>query len=248
MLGRVPSQRLRSNRPETDQDFCGCDDGRYGLLQGLALLGDKGGVVLSGHMPVPTLPKGALAQWVSSNQVRWMRSGWVEPGFDTPTEVALLVLASAAEVGGLPCYAVLSLPILFAAGMCLFDTLDGCFMNFALRLGLRQTHPQDLLQPHHHRPLGLRSPVHRHHRDPGPHRQRIQPHRRVLGLHAELQHQPGRIHHRRRVRHHLDHGPSQLALRRHRTRMGTTSRQARAVKPTVDRTYWASRSGPPRVA
>jgi high-affinity nickel-transport protein len=24
-----------------------------------------------------------------------------------------------------------SLPILFAAGMCLFDTLDGCFMNFA---------------------------------------------------------------------------------------------------------------------
>ena len=34
-------------------------------------------------------------------------------------------------VGGLPFYAVLSLPILFAAGMCLFDTLDGCFMNFA---------------------------------------------------------------------------------------------------------------------
>jgi high-affinity nickel-transport protein len=26
---------------------------------------------------------------------------------------------------------VLSLPILFAAGMCLFDTIDGCFMNFA---------------------------------------------------------------------------------------------------------------------
>ena len=26
---------------------------------------------------------------------------------------------------------MLSLPILFAAGMCLFDTLDGCFMNFA---------------------------------------------------------------------------------------------------------------------
>jgi high-affinity nickel-transport protein len=26
---------------------------------------------------------------------------------------------------------VLSLPILFAAGMSLFDTMDGCFMNFA---------------------------------------------------------------------------------------------------------------------
>ena len=52
-------------------------------------------------------------------------------GFDTATEVALLVLAGSAVVGGLPFYAVVSLPILFAAGMCLFDTLDGCFMNFA---------------------------------------------------------------------------------------------------------------------
>ena len=52
-------------------------------------------------------------------------------GFDTATEVALLVLAGTAVAGGLPFYAVLSLPILFAAGMCLFDTADGCFMNFA---------------------------------------------------------------------------------------------------------------------
>jgi high-affinity nickel-transport protein len=52
-------------------------------------------------------------------------------GFDTVTEVALLVLAGSAVVEGLPFYAVVSLPILFAAGMCLFDTLDGCFMNFA---------------------------------------------------------------------------------------------------------------------
>jgi nickel/cobalt transporter (NiCoT) family protein len=52
-------------------------------------------------------------------------------GFDTATEVALLVLASAGAVGGLPWYAVLSLPIVFAAGMCLFDTIDGTFMNFA---------------------------------------------------------------------------------------------------------------------
>jgi nickel/cobalt transporter (NiCoT) family protein len=52
-------------------------------------------------------------------------------GFDTATEVALLVLAGSAVVGGLPFYAVISLPVLFAAGMCLFDTIDGCFMNFA---------------------------------------------------------------------------------------------------------------------
>lgn len=52
-------------------------------------------------------------------------------GFDTATEIALLVLAGTAVVGGLPIWAILSLPVLFAAGMCLFDTLDGCFMNFA---------------------------------------------------------------------------------------------------------------------
>jgi high-affinity nickel-transport protein len=52
-------------------------------------------------------------------------------GFDTATEVALLVLAGTAVAGGLPFWAILSLPILFAAGMTLFDTIDGCFMNFA---------------------------------------------------------------------------------------------------------------------
>jgi nickel/cobalt transporter (NiCoT) family protein len=52
-------------------------------------------------------------------------------GFDTATEVALLVLASTSALAGLPWYAILALPLLFAAGMSLFDTLDGSFMNFA---------------------------------------------------------------------------------------------------------------------
>jgi nickel/cobalt transporter (NiCoT) family protein len=52
-------------------------------------------------------------------------------GFDTATEVALLVLASTSALAGLPWYAVLALPLLFAAGMSLFDTIDGSFMNFA---------------------------------------------------------------------------------------------------------------------
>jgi high-affinity nickel-transport protein len=52
-------------------------------------------------------------------------------GFDTATEVALLVLAGAGAAGGMPFYAILCLPILFAAGMSLFDTIDGAFMNFA---------------------------------------------------------------------------------------------------------------------
>jgi high-affinity nickel-transport protein len=52
-------------------------------------------------------------------------------GFDTATEVLLLAATAAAATRGLPWYAVLSLPLLFAGGMTLFDTLDGCFMNFA---------------------------------------------------------------------------------------------------------------------
>ncbi|MDQ6820297.1 MAG: HoxN/HupN/NixA family nickel/cobalt transporter [Actinomycetota bacterium] len=52
-------------------------------------------------------------------------------GFDTATEVALLVLAGGAAGAGLPWYAVLCLPVLFAAGMSLMDTIDGSFMNFA---------------------------------------------------------------------------------------------------------------------
>ena len=52
-------------------------------------------------------------------------------GFDTATEVALLFLAAGAAGAGLPFYAILCLPILFAAGMSLLDTIDGTFMNFA---------------------------------------------------------------------------------------------------------------------
>src|SRR5215208_2303344 len=52
-------------------------------------------------------------------------------GFDTATEVGLLVLAGGAAAFALPWYAIMTLPILFAAGMSLLDTIDGAFMNFA---------------------------------------------------------------------------------------------------------------------
>ena len=52
-------------------------------------------------------------------------------GFDTATEIGLLVLAGGAAAFNLPFYAILVLPILFAAGMCLMDTSDGVFMNAA---------------------------------------------------------------------------------------------------------------------
>ncbi len=52
-------------------------------------------------------------------------------GFDTATEIGLLVLAGGAAASSLPWYAILTLPVLFAAGMSLLDTIDGSFMNFA---------------------------------------------------------------------------------------------------------------------
>jgi high-affinity nickel-transport protein len=52
-------------------------------------------------------------------------------GFDTATEVLLLGGTAAAVIQGLPWFAVLTLPLLFAGGMMLCDSIDGLFMNFA---------------------------------------------------------------------------------------------------------------------
>ena len=49
-------------------------------------------------------------------------------GFDTASEVALLAMTAGASTGDLPVGALLSLPILFAAGMTLMDTTDGVLM------------------------------------------------------------------------------------------------------------------------
>lgn len=56
-------------------------------------------------------------------------------GFDTATEVALLALSATAAVGTvggfLPPLAIIALPLIFAAGMTLMDSLDGIFMTKA---------------------------------------------------------------------------------------------------------------------
>lgn len=54
-------------------------------------------------------------------------------GFDTATEISLLVLAGLGAASSLPWYAILCLPVIFAAGMSLFDTIDGVFMHSAYR-------------------------------------------------------------------------------------------------------------------
>ena len=61
-------------------------------------------------------------------------------GLETASEVTLLALsASAATSGGLPILAVLSLPLLFAAGMSAFDTGDSLLMTRAYSWSYR--HP-----------------------------------------------------------------------------------------------------------
>ncbi len=52
-------------------------------------------------------------------------------GFDTASEVAVLVLAGMGAAAGLPWYVVLLLPLLFAAGMSLLDFLGEVFVTVA---------------------------------------------------------------------------------------------------------------------
>jgi high-affinity nickel-transport protein len=52
-------------------------------------------------------------------------------GFDTATEVGLLAIAAGVATHHIPFLAVISLPIIFAAGMSLMDTADGAFMSHA---------------------------------------------------------------------------------------------------------------------
>jgi nickel/cobalt transporter (NiCoT) family protein len=49
-------------------------------------------------------------------------------GFDTASEIALLAVSAGAAANGIPFAAVISLPLIFAAGMSLMDTADGAFM------------------------------------------------------------------------------------------------------------------------
>ena len=52
-------------------------------------------------------------------------------GFDTATEIGLLALAAGVATHNVPFLAIVSLPIIFAAGMSLMDTADGAFMSQA---------------------------------------------------------------------------------------------------------------------
>jgi high-affinity nickel-transport protein len=89
--------------------------------------------------------RGAMNR-VLGRLTRFMRRPWhMYPlgllfglGFDTASEVALLFLAAGAAGAGLSFYAIMCLPVLFAAGMCLLDTIDGSFMSFSYGWALSQ--------------------------------------------------------------------------------------------------------------
>ncbi|WP_459954039.1 HoxN/HupN/NixA family nickel/cobalt transporter [Paenibacillus pini] len=50
-------------------------------------------------------------------------------GFDTATEISLLTMSAGAANNNFPVIGIIALPLLFAAGMSLFDTLDGLMMT-----------------------------------------------------------------------------------------------------------------------
>ncbi len=54
-------------------------------------------------------------------------------GFDTASEIGLLAITAGVATGKIPFFAIISFPILFAAGMSMMDTADGAFMSKAYR-------------------------------------------------------------------------------------------------------------------
>ena len=119
---------------------------------------------------------------------RMIRSSWhMYPlgllfglGFDTATEIGLLGISAAEASKGLSLWSILVFPALFAAGMSPHRHHRQHPHARRLRLGLRQTHPQALLQPHHHLGLGPRRLRRRRHRSPRPARLTVPPRRLLL--------------------------------------------------------------------
>ncbi len=89
-----------------------------------------------------------------------------------------------------------------------------------LRMGVRPSDPQGLLQHHDHRTLGRGRFLHRDGRDPRPPPFRAQLEGRPVELVRGLQYQPSRLLHRRPVRADLGDRARGLAIRAHRGALG----------------------------
>ena len=115
--------------------------------------------------PGPHVPD--LRQWMRSITKEWQMYpvGVVfGMGFDTATEVALLATTALLAVRALPWYSIMCLPDPVHRR----DDADGharrVLHELRLRMGLLQSGSEGVLQPHHHRSLGLHLPLHRHDR------------------------------------------------------------------------------------
>ena len=104
------------------------------------------GTVSQAEVDLQLLNRGLLNRVLGGRAQSLIRSSWhMFPvgvlfglGLETASEVTLLALsASTASKGGLPALAVLSLPLLFAAGMSALDTLDSVLMSRAYSWAFR---------------------------------------------------------------------------------------------------------------
>lgn len=91
------------------------------------------------HLEALLAKRGLVNRLLGGRAQKFLKQSWhMYPlgllfglGFDTASEVGLLALTAGATAGNLPLPAILALPILFAAGMCVMDTTDGVLMSKA---------------------------------------------------------------------------------------------------------------------
>lgn len=101
-------------------------------------IGTRKGEFDEEHIEEILLNRGFISHFFSSFYNFINKSWHVYPlgflfglGFDTASEVALLAISANVTLKAVPVTLVISLPILFTAGMSLMDTLDGIFMTTA---------------------------------------------------------------------------------------------------------------------
>lgn len=96
----------------------------------------KSGTHSHAHLELMLQKRGLVNRLLGGRLQKLMNHSWqMYPlgvlfglGFDTASEVGLLVMTAGASAGNLPVPAVLCLPIVFAAGMTAMDTTDGVLM------------------------------------------------------------------------------------------------------------------------
>ena len=99
----------------------------------------KQGTYQREHLEELLLQRGLVNRLLGGRAQRFINHSWqLYPlgllfglGFDTASEIGLLALTGGVATGGVSFWAVISLPILFAAGMCVMDTTDGALMSKA---------------------------------------------------------------------------------------------------------------------